>query len=187
MYPPPNTTYVRSDVGHVAYQVFGGGPSPVLFVSSWAQNLDVMWDEPRLARYLDRLGSFGPTIAYDKRGHGVSDPVPLTALPTIEAWMDDARVVLDAVGVERVALIGDTEGGPIGATFAATYPERVSHLVLINSYARWRRDDDYPIGMPDEVWNRLTSVYEENWGVTSAFLDATPHRWPMTSHSGTGI
>ncbi len=117
---PPPTTYAASDVGYVAYQTFGDGPDPVLFIPSWVQNLDVMWDEPGLARYLDRLGSFGRVIAFDKRGSGVSDPVPLLALPTIEQWMDDARIALDDAGIERTAIIGDTEGGPIAAMFAAT-------------------------------------------------------------------
>ena len=70
-----------------------------------------MWGEPSLAAYLDRLASFSRVVCFDKRGSGVSDPVPLASLPTIEQWMDDATAVLDAVGVERAALVGDTEGG----------------------------------------------------------------------------
>lgn len=170
---PPPTTYAPSEVGYVAYQTFGDGPDPVLFIPSWVQNLDVMWDEPALARYLDRLGSFGRVVAFDKRGSGVSDPVPLLALPTIEQWMDDARIALDDAGIERTAIIGDTEGGPIAAMFAATYPERVTALVLVNTFARWRRDDDYPIGMPEGTVTRLTDLYEDHWGVTPDILDLT--------------
>jgi class 3 adenylate cyclase/pimeloyl-ACP methyl ester carboxylesterase len=171
--PTPETRYAGSDAGYVAYQVFGDGPVAIMFITSWAQNLDVMWDEPALARYLDRLGSFGRTLVFDKRGSGVSDPVPIHALPTVEQWMDDARVALDAAGIERATVIGDTEGGPIASVFAATYPERVSGLILINTFARWRRDLDYPIGMPDAVVGRLTDLYEEHWGVTSDILDLT--------------
>jgi class 3 adenylate cyclase/pimeloyl-ACP methyl ester carboxylesterase len=170
---PPQTSYALSDAGYVAYQSFGDGPNPVLFVPSWLQNLDVMWDEPTLARYLGRLASFAKVVAFDKRGTGVSDPVALHALPTIEQWMDDAKVALDAAGIDRTALIGDTEGGPIAAMFAATYPERVTALVLVNTFARWRRDHDYPIGMPDETVTRLTDLYEQHWGVTPDILELT--------------
>ncbi|HSJ84095.1 MAG TPA: adenylate/guanylate cyclase domain-containing protein [Acidimicrobiia bacterium] len=170
---PPQTSYALSDAGYVAYQTFGDGPNPVLFVPSWLQNLDVMWDEPALARYLGRLASFAKVLAFDKRGTGVSDPVALHALPTIEQWMDDARVALDAAEIDRTAVIGDTEGGPIAAMFAATYPERVTALVLVNTFARWRRDHDYSIGMPDETVTRLTDLYEQHWGVTPDILELT--------------
>jgi class 3 adenylate cyclase len=132
-----------------------------------------MWDEPSLARYLDRLGSFGRVVCFDKRGSGVSDHVPLDALPTLEQWMDDARVALDAAGVDQAAVVGDGEGGPMAILFAATHPERVTSLVLVNSFARWRRDTDYPIGMPAETVERLVERYEQNWGVTADILDLT--------------
>lgn len=83
-----------------------------MFITNWSTNLDVMWEEPSLARFLDRLATFSRVICFDKRGTGVSDPVPLASLPTLEEWMDDARVVLDAVGSRAPALFGDTEGGP---------------------------------------------------------------------------
>ena len=87
-----------------------------------------MWDEPSVATYMDRLGSFSRVIWYDKRGTGVSDPVPLASLPTIEQWTDDARTVMDAVGVEQAVIFGDTEGGPMAAMLAASHPERVRAL-----------------------------------------------------------
>jgi class 3 adenylate cyclase len=170
---PPETRYARSDAGYVAYQVFGTGPISVLFIPSWLQNIDVMWDEPTLGAYLDRLGSFSQVVCFDKRGSGVSDPVPLGRLPTIEEWMDDGRVALDAAGIEQTAVIGDTEGGPIAALFAATYPERVTSLVLINSFARWKRAADYAVGMPDDTVDRMVDRYEQNWGITATILDLT--------------
>lgn len=176
---PPRTTYVHSEGGYVAYQVFGQGPSNVLFVTSWLQNLDVMWEEPSLARYLDRLASFSRVICVDKRGSGVSDPVPLSALPTIEDWMDDIRVVLDATGIDPVVVIGDAEGGPLGIALAASLPERVRGLILVNSFARWKRAFDYPIGMPAETIDRLVDRYEQHWGVTSEILGLTA---PSVAH-----
>jgi class 3 adenylate cyclase/pimeloyl-ACP methyl ester carboxylesterase len=157
----------------VAYQAFGSGPPDLLFITNWMTNVDVMWEEPGLASYLQRLASFSRVICYDKRGSGVSDPVPLAALPTMEQWVDDARAALDAAGVERAALLGDTEGGPMAMVFAATHPERVSALVLINSFARFLRDDDYPIGMPLKTWSKLVDRYEQHWGSTAEILDLT--------------
>jgi class 3 adenylate cyclase len=169
----PTTRYAATDGGHVAYQAFGDGPPHVLFITNWMTNLDVMWDEPGLAAYLQRLASFAGVVCFDKRGTGVSDPVSLAAPPTLEQWMDDGVAAIDAAGVDEVALIGDTEGGPMAMLFAATYPERVSALVLVNSYARWRRADDYPLGMPEPTTAKLIARWEENWGVTSEILGLT--------------
>lgn len=166
----PETRYARSEGGYIAYQVFGRGALCSLFVTNWLQNLDAMWDEPSIARYFGRLGSFSRVVCFDKRGSGVSDPVPLDAIPSIEQWMDDGRAALDAAGVGRAALIGDTEGGPMAILMAATFPERVSALVLINSFARWRRDDDYPIGMPQATADKMVDRYEQHWGVTPEIL-----------------
>jgi class 3 adenylate cyclase len=168
----PETRYARGEDGYVAYQAFGSGP-PLLFITNWMTNVDVMWEEPGLAAYLRRLGSFARVVCYDKRGSGVSDPVPLAALPTIEEWMDDGRAALDAAGIERAALLGDTEGGPMAMVFAATHPERISALVLVNSFARFVRDDDYPIGMPLDTWARLVDRFEQHWGRTAEILDLT--------------
>ncbi len=177
--PGPDTRYAAGDGGYVAFQVFGQGPPDVILVTNWLQNLDVMWEEPSLARYLDRLAAFSRVVCFDKRGSGVSDPVPLAALPTVEQWMDDARTALDAAGIERAAVIGDTEGGPMAIMLAASLPDRVSALVLINSFARWLRDDDYPIGMPESTWERLVDRYEQHWGVTAEMLALTA---PSAAH-----
>jgi hypothetical protein len=107
----PEIHYVKAEDGYVAYQIFGEGSYDVLFIGNWASNIEVMWEHPSMARYLERLGRFARVICFDKRGAGLSDPVPLGALPTLEHWMDDARIVLDAAGSEQAALIGDAEGG----------------------------------------------------------------------------
>ena len=170
----PETRYAKSDEGsYVAYQVFGDGPLDILFIPNWMSNIDVMWEEPSLARYFDRLASFGRVICFDKRGTGVSDPVPLAALPTVEQWMDDARLVLDAVGSEKAAIIGDCEGGLMAMVFAASFPERVSALALVNAFARWMRDDDYPVGMPEATVEKLNTLYEQYWGVSPDMLQLT--------------
>jgi class 3 adenylate cyclase/pimeloyl-ACP methyl ester carboxylesterase len=169
----PETRYANSPDGYVAYQVFGSGPPDLLFMTHWVTNVDAMWEEPSLGAYMQRLASFARVITYDKRGSGVSDPVPLASLPTIEQWADDALAVMDAAGIERAAVIGDTEGGPMAAMLAASHPERVQALVLVNSFARWRRAEDYPIGMPEATAEKLLDRYEHHFGVTSEVLDLT--------------
>jgi class 3 adenylate cyclase/pimeloyl-ACP methyl ester carboxylesterase len=169
----PTTRYATTEAGHIAYQVFGEGPLTILFITSWFSNLDVMWDAPGLPAYFGRLSTFARVICFDKRGSGVSDAVPLDQPPTLEQGLDDAVAVLDAVGAEEVAVIGDAEGGPMAMLLAATFPDRVSALVLINSFARWRRADDYPIGMPDETSEKLIRRWAEHWGYTADILSLT--------------
>src|SRR5688572_26798592 len=96
-------------------------------------NIDVMWEQPSIARFFGRLAAFGRLISFNPRGTGVSSPLPPGS--SLQEWMDDVRRVLDALAVERTALIGDTEGGPTAMLFAATYPDRVSALVLVNTFA----------------------------------------------------
>ncbi len=169
----PETRYAKSIAGYVAYQVFGDGPRDLLFVTNWGTNLDAMWEEPSLAYFFHRLSRIGRVICFDKRGTGVSDPVPLGSLPTLEEWMDDARTVLDAAGSRQPAIIGDTEGGPMAMLLAATFPDHTLALVLLNTFARWQRAPDYPIGMPKHTVERLVTRYERNWGQDPAILDLT--------------
>src|SRR5262249_28199316 len=115
----------------------------LVFIPHWASNVEVMWEEPSLARFLHRLASFSRLLCFDKRGTGVSDPVPLAALPTLEHWMDDVRLVMDAARSKRAALLGQYSGGQMAMLFAATYPERTSALILVNTCARHLRDVDY--------------------------------------------
>lgn len=173
-----DTKYVKTQGGYVAYRVFGSGPIDILFISNWCQNVELMMEEPSLARFINTLASAGRVICFDKRGSGMSDPVPLSAIPTVEDWMDDAREVMDDIGSESVFLIGDTEGGPMAMLFAATYPNRTTSLTLVNTFARFIRDDDYPEGMPRATVDKMTELYEHNWG-TSGFI-------PLTAPSAIG-
>lgn len=169
----PVTRYVRTEGGHVAYQVFGDGPLVVLFIANWTSNLDVLWDAPGAAAYLRRLSSFARVVCFDKRGTGVSDPVPLDDPPPLEQWMDDALGALDAAGADEVAVVGDTEGGAMAMLLAATHPRRVRALVLVNAFARWQRADDYPVGMPTATTEKLLDRYTQHWGRTAEFLGFT--------------
>ena len=119
---PPPTRYARSGDVSIAYQVLGDGPIDLVFVMGWVSHLDYFWREPSFARFLTRLASFSRLILFDKRGTGLSDRV--TDLPTLEQRMDDVRAVMEAVGSERAALLGVSEGGPLCSLFATTYPDR---------------------------------------------------------------
>jgi pimeloyl-ACP methyl ester carboxylesterase len=135
----PATRYaVAADGVSVAYQTVGEGPSDLVFIPSAMSHIEVFWEDPSVAHYLQRLASFARLIMFDKRGVGMSDRVASPA--TLEERMDDVRAVMDAAGSPRAALLGTSEGGAIGALFAATYPERVSSLVMLNASTRCRFD-----------------------------------------------
>ena len=125
----PETAYVRAADGvNIAYQVVGEGPLDLVFVPGWISNLDLFWELPAAQRFFSRLASVARLIIFDKRGTGLSDPVDEAA--TLEVRMDDLRAVMDAAGSRRAAVCGYSEGAAMAALFAATYPERVSKLVL---------------------------------------------------------
>ena len=147
----PDTLFADGPEGQVAYQVWGSGEFDLLFIPSWLWNIEVMWEEPRIERFLRRLGEFSRVIAFDKRGTGVSDPVPLGALPTLEQWTDDIRVVLNAAQSEKPAIVGNQEGVQMAALFAGLHPERTRALILLDGAARYLRREDYPIGMPEHL------------------------------------
>ena len=158
------TSYALSGGIHVAYQVVGDGPLDLVYVPGWVSNVEVMWEEPRYARFLERLASFGRLITFDKRGTGLSDPVPEGAAPTLEERMDDVRAVMDAVGSERAALLGHSEGGNVSVLFAAAYPERTAALVLVGCYAKRVRSPDYPWAPAPEERVREIEEVARVWG-----------------------
>jgi len=160
----PVTRYARSGDVNIAYQVMGEGALDLVFVMGWVSHLDYFWEEPSFARFLRRLASFSRLILFDKRGTGLSDRVAVDELPTLEQRMDDVRAVLDAVGSERAALMGVSEGGPMCLLFAATYPERTAALVMIGAYARRLWAEDYPFGAPPEEYEAFLEEIRQNWG-----------------------
>jgi class 3 adenylate cyclase len=160
----PETKYARQDGVHVAYQVVGDGPPDLVLVSTWFSHVEARWDFPGFARYLRRLASFSRLISFDKRGIGLSDPVSLERLPLLEEWMDDVRTVMDAAGSERAVVMGANEGTLMAALFAATYPDRVSALVLANATARPAWAPDHPWGVRPEVSGALIETVDRTWG-----------------------
>ena len=161
---PPETMYARSGDVNIAYQVIGDAPLDLVFVMGWVSHLEYFWREPSFARFLMRLASFSRLILFDKRGTGLSDRVPINQLPTLEQRMDDVRAVMNAVGSERAALCGVSEGGPMCSLFAATYPEKTLALVMIGTYAKRIRDAEYPWGPTAEERERFFEVMRLQWG-----------------------
>jgi class 3 adenylate cyclase len=139
---PPQTRYARSGEVGIAYQVVGEGAIDLVIAFPFVSHLDMLWENPALARFMRRLGSFARVILFDRRGVGLSDPVDGAA--TLEERMDDVRAVMDAAGSERAALLGMSEGATMCMLFAATYPERTSALVLWGAMARSTWAEDYP-------------------------------------------
>lgn len=160
----PETKYALSGDVNIAYQVVGEGSLDLVYVSGWISNIELAWEGPAARRFLERLASFSRLILFDKRGTGLSDSVPDDQLPTLEQRMDDVRVVMDAVGVQRAAIFGWSEGVPMSSLFAATYPERVSHLILYGGYARRIRTEDYPWAPTWEERQKFFDAITQGWG-----------------------
>ncbi len=161
----PETRYARSGDVNIAYQVVGNAAAlDLVFVMGWVSHLEYFWTEPSFARFLMRLASFSRLILFDKRGTGLSDRVPVTELPTLEQRMDDVRAVMDAVGSERAALCGVSEGGPMCSLFAATYPEKTIAVVMIGTYAKRIWDREYPWAPTAEARQEFYEEMQEQWG-----------------------
>lgn len=153
--------YTTTDGLHVAYQVSGGGERDIVLISGFISHLEIDWDDPRHAYFLDQLGRMGRLIRFDKRGTGMSDrPV---GVPDLETRMHDVLAVMDAVDSQRAVLVGYSEGGPMAVLMAAMRPERVSSLVLYGSYARRTRAGDYPWGRTGEERAAYTQELVSRW------------------------
>jgi class 3 adenylate cyclase len=160
----PETRYARNGDLHIAYQLVGDGPVDVVLLPQWFSNIDSQWDVPPLAAFIRRLGAFGRVLTFDKRGTGLSDPVAVSELPSIEEWMDDLRAVMDDNGMERAVLVANLASSFMAMVFAATYPMRVGALVLVNAYPRFTRAADYPWGPDIDQIDVLVERTRRTWG-----------------------
>lgn len=170
----PETRYVQNGDVNIAYQVIGEGDLDIVFVMGWISHLEYFWKHHLFASFLERLGSFSRLILFDKRGTGLSDRVPIKELPTLEQRMEDVHAVMDAVGSKRAVLIGVSEGGPMCSLFAATYPERTAGLVMIGTYAKRIRDDDYPWAPSVEQRNAFIDLVKTDWGKPVGIEERAP-------------
>lgn len=158
----PDTKFTQSGEVSIAYQELGGGPLDLVVVPGFVSHLEQAWEDPSYSRFLLQLASFSRLILFDKRGTGFSDRI--SGIPTLEERMDDVRAVMDAVGSERAALFGISEGGPMSVLFTATYPERASALVLYGSIARGAWAPDYPWGTKEEKMEGWLEGWRKEWG-----------------------
>jgi class 3 adenylate cyclase/esterase/lipase len=159
----PPIRYAKSGDIHIAYQVVGGGDLDVVFFAGWISHLDLAWEDPLRAAFYRRLASFSRLILFDKRGTGLSERDERSS--TMEERMDDVRAVMDAVGSQRAALFGLSEGGPLSMLFAATYPARVRALVLCETLVGGTQDPDFAPGVKARrIFASLHEVVESSWG-----------------------
>jgi pimeloyl-ACP methyl ester carboxylesterase len=160
----PDINYASSGDLQIAYQVVGDGPVDVVLAVDWGSNIELVWENPQAERFLRRFASYGRLIFFDMRGIGLSDPVQ--DLPPLEEWMDDVRMVMDAVGSDRAALVGHGHAGQLCMLVAASHPNRVQALVTVNSFARLTRAPGYPAGMPEVAQQALIEAIQATWGTT---------------------
>jgi pimeloyl-ACP methyl ester carboxylesterase len=154
--------------------VVGEGDLDLLWIAGYVSNVEFAWEEPLLARFFNRLARFSRLILFDKRGTGLSDRVPRSELPSLEERMDDVLAVLDAVGSERTAVMGHSEGGNLAVLYAASYPERVTALVTAGIFAYRKWAPDYPWAQTREERDRYVDQLERNWGVESDIQRIAP-------------
>jgi len=174
--PVPEVTYAPSGDVHVAYEVVGNGPIDLVVAVGLCGNLEWSRDVPFLRRWLERLSRLGRVIHYDRRGTGLSDRDLDRGSP--EERMDDIRAVMDAAAVNKGVLVATLDGGPAALMFAASYPDRVSHLVLYETWARVRAAPDYEIGIDPKAPDSLDAAIKAAWGsgrvVESVVSDRPP-------------
>jgi pimeloyl-ACP methyl ester carboxylesterase/class 3 adenylate cyclase len=157
----PEVRYAQSGEVNIAYSVVGDGPLDVVFIGGWViSSLELAWEGPP-AEFYEGMASFCRLILFDKRGTGLSDRV--AGIPDLETRMDDVRAVMDAAGSERAAIVGVSEGGPMTALFAATYPDRIAAAVLYGTYPSTLRRDDYPWGATREEIDRAIEERTRRW------------------------
>jgi class 3 adenylate cyclase len=157
----PETRFARNGDIHLAFQAVGSGPIDLLLIDTWVHHVEAVWEFPDFARLLRRLGSFGRLIHFDRRGTGLSDPVPLDRLPDLETQVEDVVAVLDAAGSNEAAVIGLNDGTLFAMLLAVAHPERCASLVLFTPTAAHTHAGGMPMEQVDAVLEQIRSDAEE--------------------------
>jgi class 3 adenylate cyclase len=168
----PDTSYAWNEGTALAYQIVGSSGPDLLFAPGSVTHLEVLWEEPRVSRFLTRLAGFSRLILMDPRGLGLSDR--LTEIPTLDERVADLLSVLDAAGSERATLFGNADTGPPCIAAAVSHPERVGGLILCGTYAKASRSDDYPWGWNDEEFADFRRFVRDEWGTTERMENIAP-------------
>lgn len=175
------TRYARVGELSIAYAVRGEGPVDIVFCPNWTSHVEAYLELPPLGRFIHRLESFARVIVFDLPGTGMSDPVALDELPTMEEWRDYVRVVMDTAGSSRAVLLAHGSAAALAVPFAATYPDRVAALVLSDAWARLYEAEGYPFGIPERTRESGIQWWLERWGtgrqleLTAPALADDPH------------
>jgi class 3 adenylate cyclase len=158
----PRTQFARNGDVHLAYQTVGTGSLDILLVDTWVHHVEAVWDFPDFARFLRRLSSFGRLIHFDRRGTGLSDPVPLDKLPDFQTQMEDAVAVLDAAGSQSTAVFGTADGTLVAMLLAASHPERCRSLVLFAPTAKHEQAAGLAMERIEEALQEITDAVEDS-------------------------
>ncbi len=162
-FEPPVTRYAQSGGVSIAYQVLGEGELDIVCVPLLISHLDLFWEDRFAAAFYRRLATLGRLVMFDKRDTGLSDSAP--GEPSLQQRIEDIEAVMDASGTKRAVLFGYSEGVPMSILFAATYPERVSALILAAGAARWPSASDYPCGLQsEEMMAAIEHIAAHRWG-----------------------
>ena len=198
MFAIPEVQYADSPDGLIAYETFGEGPVDLVHIAGWAQTVEGIWDLPMAERFYRRLASFARVVLVDRRGAGLSDPLRSVYTggdfgPWLEEAVSDFVTVLDAIGSERAAVVANRYGTTVAISLAATHPDRVAAMVLVDPLVCLLATEDYPWGMPPEFRDQAAHTTLLAWGegmmsgVTPSYRgpgaipsfrhDAEAHRW----------
>ena len=165
----PEIRYAKSGDVHIAYQTFGQGLENIVIIPGFISHIEHVWDWPDQSRWLNYLATRARVVLFDKRGTGLSDR--LGQLPNLDQRMDDARAVMDAVGISRAAIMGVSEGGSLAALFAASHPQRCSALILYGAFARF--SDWFPT---EQKFNGFLNYVETAWGTGNSIGAFAPSK-----------
>ena len=158
----PRTRFARNGDVHLAYQTVGTGSLDILLVDTWVHHVEAVWDFPDFARFLRRLSSIGRLIQFDRRGTGLSDPVPLDRLPDFQTQMEDAVAVLDAAESQTPAVFGTNDGTLVAMLLAASHPERCRSLVLFSPTVKHQQAAGMPMEAIEEALEEMTAAVDDS-------------------------
>jgi pimeloyl-ACP methyl ester carboxylesterase len=170
----PETRFAWHGDVALAHQVVGEGATDLLYIPGWLSNVDVMWESPEYESLLRRLASFSRLIVMDRRGYGCSERFSPHDVDPLEVHVDDAIAVLDAVGSERAAFFSFDEGTFIGCLLAASRPDRISHLVMLDPSPCWTSNEEIPWEWSAEQWRVKVEQDRRDWGSYEAFRRDDP-------------
>ncbi|HJP99407.1 MAG TPA: adenylate/guanylate cyclase domain-containing protein [Rhodanobacteraceae bacterium] len=170
----PPIQYARTPRGDIAYRVMGEGPADLLLVNPMSRSIETLWDYPANAALLQRLAGFSRVIVFDRRGSGISDPLPADLPPTWEDWIEDMLAVLDHVGITSATLLAERDAAAAALLFASSHPRRVRALLLCNTSARFRVAPGYPCGENHERSERLSQAWDQTWGTEQMVATTRP-------------